>query len=71
MRTCANCGEPLRGLDGRYKYCSEECYIEAHRRQCRENYHRRYWANLEEYREINRRNYYARKKNNAHKAQEK
>lgn len=42
MRICANCHEPFRLSDGRYKYCSDECYKEAHRRQCRENFRRRY-----------------------------
>ena len=43
MRVCANCGATLRGLDGRYKYCSDECAVEGHRRICRENFRRRYW----------------------------
>lgn len=42
MKVCANCGKPIRLSDGRYKYCSDECYKEAHRRQCRENFRRRY-----------------------------
>ena len=64
MRRCANCGASLLGLDGRHKYCSEECYTEAHRRQCRANSRRRYWANREGELERNRR-YYESKKNNA------
>ena len=61
MRTCTICGAPMPVLDGRYKYCSDECAVEAHRRQCRENYRRRYWANREDELERNRQ-YYARKK---------
>ena len=44
MKKCANCGRAFTPLDGRYKYCSDECYVEAHRRQCRENFRRRYWV---------------------------
>lgn len=42
MKKCANCGEPIRLSDGRYKYCSYECYKEAHRHQCRERFRRYY-----------------------------
>ncbi|MBQ6298684.1 MAG: hypothetical protein IJK81_13550 [Selenomonadaceae bacterium] len=58
MKRCANCGAPFRLSDGRYKYCSDECYKEAHRRQCRENFRRRYWARHEEELARNRQ-YYA------------
>ena len=43
-RVCAICGARLIGLDGRYKYCSEACALEGHRRICRENFRRRYWV---------------------------
>ena len=42
MKLCANCGKSFNPLDGRYKYRSDECSKEAHRRQCRENFRRRY-----------------------------
>lgn len=57
MKMCANCGEPIRLSDGRYKYCSEECAADGHRRLCRENYHRRYWTNREAELERSRRNW--------------
>lgn len=61
MRTCANCGAAFTPLDGRYKYCSDECYVEAHRRKCRENFRRRYLLYHEE--ELaRRREYYAKKR---------
>ena len=61
MRICANCGKAFTPLDGRYKYCSDECYVEAHRRKCRENYRRRYLIYHEE--ELaRRREYYAKKR---------
>ena len=55
----------------RRKYCSEECAVEAHRRLCRENYHRYYWANRTEELERNRRYYHGRKKIMRTMAQEK
>lgn len=61
-RICANCGAPIRLSDGRYKYCSDECYKEAHRRQCRENARRRYWANPAKKLARNRQYYYEQKK---------
>ena len=53
-RVCAVCGAKLTGLDGRYKYCSDECAVEGHRRICRENFRRRYWSTHHE-RELARR----------------
>lgn len=70
MKTCANCGESLLGLDGRYKYCSDTCAREAHRRQSRENWRRHYQLNRDK-EQARSRTRYALKKNNAHKAQEK
>ena len=61
MRTCAICGASMSGLDGRYKYCSDECAVEAHRRQCRVNFRRYYRENRTKELERNRQ-YYARKK---------
>ena len=40
LKMCKHCGNPIQ--NGRYKYCSEECYIEAHRIKCRENFRKRY-----------------------------
>ena len=48
MKKCANCGKPIRLSDRQYKYCSDECYVEAHRRQCRENFRRRYVVKREQ-----------------------
>lgn len=70
MRTCAICGAPMSGLDGRYKYCSDECAVEAHRRQCRVNFRRYYRENRTKELERNRQ-YYARKKRMRPMAQEK
>ena len=41
LKKCAFCGEPIYGSK-RWKYCSDECYEEAHRIRCRENFRRRY-----------------------------
>ena len=41
LKKCAFCGEPIYGSN-RWKYCSDECYKEAHRIYCRENFRRRY-----------------------------
>lgn len=39
---CLFCGNPILSPDRRRKYCSDKCYEEAHRIQCRENFRRRY-----------------------------
>ena len=67
IRKCKNCGAPFRLSDGRYKYCSDECSIEAHRRQCRENYRRRYVIRREDELTRNRRYYWERKEAQAKK----
>ena len=76
MKICAYCGKSFNLKGGRYKYCSDECAVEAHRAQCRENFKRRYIlkheqeleryrkyhaAHLEQKRAATRR-YYAKKK---------
>ena len=65
MKLCANCGKPIRLSDGRYKYCSDECYVEAHRRKCRENFRRRYWVTHHEQEVARYRNRYAKRKQQA------
>ena len=63
MKKCANCGNPIRLSDRRYKYCSDECYVEARRRQCRENFRRRYANAKTHAQELERyRRYYAENK---------
>ena len=39
---CLFCGNPIVHPDRKRKYCSDECYKEAHRIYCRENFRRRY-----------------------------
>ena len=59
-KVCAFCGKTFCLSGGkRYKYCSDECYLQAHRKQCRENFRRRYAEQKE--RELQRnKDYYAR-----------
>ena len=40
LKMCAHCGKPIQ--NGRFKYCSEQCNVEAHRIKCRENFRKRY-----------------------------
>lgn len=57
-RKCHWCGATYYLHDGRFKYCSDKCYEEAHRARCRENFRRRY--NLIRDTELERyRKYYA------------
>lgn len=60
LRKCAFCGEPIYGSN-RWKYCSDECYFEAHKIQCRERYRRIYALHRERELERNRRYYAAQK----------
>lgn len=55
---CAKCGAPFFG-DKRHKYCSEECYTEAHREQARANFKRRYETMYEQERERQRKRYWS------------
>lgn len=58
-KVCAYCGATFNLSGGRrYKYCSDECYKQAHRKQCRENFRRRY-ARLKEREHQRNKDYYA------------
>lgn len=57
MKLCAYCGQPFDFHDERYRYCSDECALEAHRARCRENFRRRYAQKREQELERYRRYY--------------
>ena len=56
---CAHCGKPILSPDGRKRYCSDECALEAHRTRCRERKRRLRQVDPEHVYELNHRWYMA------------